>query len=68
LISLATQLTSAGAVLGSIAATTRLASTRPSASAALALLVVASTLIGYDVFSTLRFRRRSPIRSIMLRL
>lgn len=59
LISLATQLTSAGAVLGSIvamsgiAATTRLASVPPSAWAALAFLVVASTLIGYAVFLTL---------------
>jgi len=59
LISLATQLTSAGAVLGSIvamsgiAATTRLARVPPSAWAALAFLVVASTLIGYAVFLTL---------------
>ncbi|WP_158244295.1 DMT family transporter [Trinickia dabaoshanensis] len=59
LISLATQLTAAGAVLGSIvavsgiAATTRPASVAPSAWAALAFLVVASTLIGYAVFLTL---------------
>lgn len=52
----ATQLTSAGAVLGSIvamsdiAATTHLASVPPLAWVALAFLVVASTLIGYAVF------------------
>jgi drug/metabolite transporter (DMT)-like permease len=58
-ISLAMQLTSAGVVLGSIVAisgiadTTHLASVPPSAWAALAFLVVASTLIGYAVFSAL---------------
>jgi drug/metabolite transporter (DMT)-like permease len=62
LISLATQLTSAGAVLGlivavsGIAARTRLASVPLSAWAALAFLVVASTLIGYAVFLTLNAR------------
>ena len=59
LVSLATQLISAGAVLGSvvalsgIAATTRFTSVPLSAWAALAFLVVASTLIGYAVFLTL---------------
>ncbi len=59
LISLATQLSTAAAVLGSIvamsgiAAATRLASVPPSAWAALAFLVVASTLIGYSVFLAL---------------
>lgn len=59
LINLATQLTTAGAVLGSIvamsgiASATRLASVPSSAWAALAFLVVASTLIGYAVFLTL---------------
>jgi drug/metabolite transporter (DMT)-like permease len=58
-ISLAIQLISAGAVLGAIvavsgiAATTHLAGVPPSAWAALAFLVVASTLIGYAVFLTL---------------
>lgn len=59
LINLATQLTAAAAVLGlivavsGIAATTRLADVPPPAWAALAFLVVASTLIGYAVFLTL---------------
>jgi drug/metabolite transporter (DMT)-like permease len=58
-ISLATQLTAAGAVLGvivgvsGIAATTQLADVPLNAWAALAFLVVASTLIGYAVFLTL---------------
>jgi drug/metabolite transporter (DMT)-like permease len=61
-ISLTTQLLSAGAVLGAIvtmsgiAATTRLANVPLSAWAALAFLVVASTLIGYAVFLTLNAR------------
>ena len=59
LINLATQLTAAAAVLGlivavsGIAATTHLAAVPPPAWAALAFLVVASTLIGYAVFLTL---------------
>jgi drug/metabolite transporter (DMT)-like permease len=58
-ISLATQLTSAGAVLGAIvtlsgiAGATHFARVPASAWAALAFLVVASTLIGYAVFLTL---------------
>jgi drug/metabolite transporter (DMT)-like permease len=58
-ISLATQLIAAGAVLGvivgvsGIAATTQLAHVPLNAWAALAFLVVASTLIGYAVFLTL---------------
>nr|WP_264171251.1 EamA family transporter [Burkholderia cenocepacia] len=58
-ISLAIQLISAGALLGAIvavsgiAATTHLACVPPAAWAALAFLVVASTLIGYAVFLTL---------------
>ncbi|MDN7578601.1 DMT family transporter [Burkholderia orbicola] len=58
-ISLAIQLISAGALLGAIvvvsgiAATTHLARVPPAAWAALAFLVVASTLIGYAVFLTL---------------
>lgn len=67
LISLATQLIAAGAVLGSIvglsgiAAQTRLASVPPSAWAALAFLVVASTLIGYAVFLALNARVSSTL-------
>ncbi|KVL08407.1 DMT family transporter [Burkholderia sp. MSMB1826] len=61
-IGLAIQLISAGAVLGAIvavsgiAATTHLARVSPAAWAALAFLVVASTLIGYAVFLTLNAR------------